>query len=145
MSIKLVDTEDMTPDVAIVGGGASGTLLASHLLRAGGARVVLIERGERIGRGVAYGTDLRRPPPQRAGREHERAARRSRSISCATCARHHDAAAEPTTFVPRLVYGAYLEALLTESAAAAGPAHRSCAGRARSPTSRRARARAPGC
>jgi len=42
--------------VAIVGGGASGTLLAAQLLRAGGTRVVLIERGARLGRGVAYGT-----------------------------------------------------------------------------------------
>ena len=58
MSIKLVDTKDITPTIAVIGAGASGTLLASHLLRAGGARVVLIERGDRVGRGVAYGTDF---------------------------------------------------------------------------------------
>ena len=56
MSINFVDTRDFGPVVAIVGGGASGTLLAAQLLRAGGTRVVLIERGARLGRGVAYGT-----------------------------------------------------------------------------------------
>ncbi len=45
-------------DVAIVGGGFSGTLVAVHLLRAArpGTRLALIERAPRIGRGVAYGT-----------------------------------------------------------------------------------------
>ena len=38
--------------VAIVGAGASGSLQALHLKRAG-AEVTLIERGERPGRGVA--------------------------------------------------------------------------------------------
>ncbi|MET0370706.1 MAG: FAD-dependent oxidoreductase [Sphingobium sp.] len=42
--------------VAIVGGGFSGTLLAINLLRHGEARVTLIERrGDRLGRGLAYG------------------------------------------------------------------------------------------
>ncbi len=58
MSIKLVDTRDIGPTVAIVGAGASGTLLASHLVRSGPVRVVLIERGDRVGRGVAYGTEV---------------------------------------------------------------------------------------
>jgi uncharacterized NAD(P)/FAD-binding protein YdhS len=41
--------------VAIIGGGYSGTLQAIALLRQG-ARVTLIERGEQVGRGVAYST-----------------------------------------------------------------------------------------
>ena len=45
--------------VAIVGGGASGTLQALHLLRAGLDGIVLIERAHQPGRGVAYST--RRP------------------------------------------------------------------------------------
>ena len=36
MSIKLVDTKDITPAVAVIGAGASGTLLASHLLAPAG-------------------------------------------------------------------------------------------------------------
>lgn len=45
--------------VAIVGGGASGTLQALHLLRSGVDGIVLIERAHEPGRGVAYST--RRP------------------------------------------------------------------------------------
>jgi uncharacterized NAD(P)/FAD-binding protein YdhS len=42
--------------VIIVGGGASGVLLACHLLRSGNIRVTLIEKNPAIGRGIAYGT-----------------------------------------------------------------------------------------
>ena len=45
--------------VAIVGGGASGTLQALHLLRSGVDNIVMIERAHEPGRGVAYST--RRP------------------------------------------------------------------------------------
>src|SRR5260221_13276640 len=47
----------MRKTFVIVGGGFSGTVLAANLLRrpaAGGADVVLIERGAVMGRGVAY-------------------------------------------------------------------------------------------
>jgi hypothetical protein len=57
------DPENAGPPEAIrhgtgvVGGGASGTLCAVHLLRSGAAgRVVVVEDGDRPGRGVAYGT-----------------------------------------------------------------------------------------
>src|SRR6202049_3203589 len=44
--------------VVIVGGGASGVLLACHLLRSlsENIRVTLIERNPAIGRGIAYST-----------------------------------------------------------------------------------------
>ena len=120
MSINLVDTEEIGPTTAIVGGGASGTLLASHLLRTGNARVVLIERGDLVGRGVAYGTRfgghlLNVPAASMTGLpdDPEHFLRYAR--------RHHDPATEPTTFVPRHVYGTYLEALLAESRRDAAP------------------------
>jgi uncharacterized NAD(P)/FAD-binding protein YdhS len=120
MSIKLVDTKDLRPAIAIVGGGASGTLLAAHLLRAGAARVVLIERGDRIGRGVAYGTRcaghlLNVPAASMSGipEDPEHFLRFARE--------HHDSATAPTTFAPRMVYGAYLESLLAESERLAEP------------------------
>ncbi|MDX6598399.1 MAG: hypothetical protein QOE87_2286 [Gaiellales bacterium] len=104
----------------MIGAGASGTLLASHLLRAGGARVLLVERAERVGRGVAYGTDfpghlLNVPAASMSGLPDDpghflRYARR-----------HFDPSAEPTTFVPRRVYGDYLEALLAASREVAAP------------------------
>ena len=43
--------------IVIVGGGFSGTVLAANMLRRpppGPTRVVLIERGPTVGRGVAY-------------------------------------------------------------------------------------------
>src|SRR5260370_26992104 len=47
-----------TRRVVVVGGGASGVLLAAHLLRDSSAdvRVTLIEKRERVGLGLAYGT-----------------------------------------------------------------------------------------
>ncbi|ETD01310.1 hypothetical protein U714_12480, partial [Rhodobacter capsulatus DE442] len=44
--------------VLVIGGGASGVLMACHLLRAAPeTRVTLIERGPRIGLGLAYATE----------------------------------------------------------------------------------------
>lgn len=120
MSISSVDREDNAPTVAIVGGGASGTLLAAHLVRARGSRVVLIERGERVGRGVAYGTSfaghlLNVPAASLTALpgDPEHFLRYARA--------HHDPGTEPTTFVPRSVYGAYLEHVLSESERSAAP------------------------
>jgi uncharacterized NAD(P)/FAD-binding protein YdhS len=120
MSIKLVDTKDIPLTVAIAGGGAGGALLAAHLLRSGEVRVALIERDARLGRGVAYGTNfpghlMNVPAASLSGLPDDpehflRFARRS-----------YDRAAEPTTFVPRLVYGEYLEALVDESERVAAP------------------------
>ncbi|SFC34561.1 Uncharacterized NAD(P)/FAD-binding protein YdhS [Bosea sp. CRIB-10] len=47
---------DQAFDIAIIGGGASGTLLALHLMRQGSdrLRIALIERGSAFGQGVAY-------------------------------------------------------------------------------------------
>jgi uncharacterized NAD(P)/FAD-binding protein YdhS len=48
-----------TPTVAIIGGGASGALVAANLLRrrhAAGMRIVVIERRHELARGVAYST-----------------------------------------------------------------------------------------
>ena len=46
---------DEPVDVAIVGGGFSGTMAAAQLVRRG-LRVVLVEGGGRGGRGIAYST-----------------------------------------------------------------------------------------
>ena len=120
MSIKLVDTKDFRPVVAIVGAGASGTLLASQLLRAGGAHVVLIERGARLGRGVAYGTRftghlLNVPAASMSGLPDDP------DHFLHFLREQHDPAIEPTTFVSRVVFGSYLEAVLAESERLAAP------------------------
>jgi uncharacterized NAD(P)/FAD-binding protein YdhS len=120
MSISSVDREDNAPTVAVVGGGASGTLLAAQLLRAGGTRVVLIERGEGVGRGVAYGTafpgHLMNVPAASLTAIPDDPAHFIRYARD-----RHEPATEPTTFVPRRLYGAYLEHVLTESERSAAP------------------------
>src|SRR3982751_2152216 len=47
---------DALTRVAIIGGGAAGSLQALHLARAGIGAVTLIERAREPGRGVAYST-----------------------------------------------------------------------------------------
>lgn len=103
----------MTDAIAIVGAGASGALLALHILREGGGRVpvVLVERRAELGYGLAYST---RNPAHllnvRAANmsafpsepDHFRAWLSQRS--------GQDVAAGH--FAPRADYGAYLSALL---------------------------------
>lgn len=100
--------------IAIIGGGFSGTVLATHLLRLSywkPLRVVLVER-DRIGRGVAYADrDYpyllnvpagRMPASSRDPQEFLRFVRKT----------HPDATAED--FLPRSLYGQYLESLLAD-------------------------------
>ena len=96
---------------AVIGAGASGTLQALHLKRAG-AEVTLIDRGPAPGRGVAYST--RRP-------EHllNVPARRMSAFSGDPghferwyCARAGGGAED---FAPRMLYGDYLEERLGEA------------------------------
>jgi uncharacterized NAD(P)/FAD-binding protein YdhS len=97
--------------VAIVGGGASGTLQALHLLRSGADRVTLIERAREPGRGVAYST--RRPehllnvPARRMSAFPDDPGHFSRWFE----ARGGSADA----FAPRMLYGDYLTELLAEA------------------------------
>jgi uncharacterized NAD(P)/FAD-binding protein YdhS len=102
---------DAPAECVIIGGGA-GTLAAVHLLRAGvRGPIALVERTDRLGRGVAYSTTfpahvlnvvasnlggLTRQP------EH------FRNWLAAT--------GEPAgEFLPRIVFGRYLTALLSEA------------------------------
>jgi uncharacterized NAD(P)/FAD-binding protein YdhS len=106
-------------DVAIVGGGFSGTMVAAHLLRRarGPLAVAIVERRPVIGHGVAYGTDeachlLNVPAaamsawPDEPG--HFLAWLRTQPGF---------AEAAPTTFAPRQVYGRYVRAVLAAAEA----------------------------
>src|SRR5258705_8031396 len=96
------------PTVAIIGGGFCGTMVAVHLLRAGaGLRVLLIERTGRFGRGAAYGTSspshllnvpAGRMSPFENDPEHFLRWVRSRLPG-----------AGGGDFVPRMIYGEYLD------------------------------------
>lgn len=102
--------------VAIVGGGYSGTLQAIQLLRRG-VRVTLIERAQRLGRGVAYSTPhgdhLLNVPAGRMSAFPDEP-----SHFADWFAKNHGG--EPADFAQRRRYGNYLEELLAEAGNASG-------------------------
>lgn len=98
--------------IVVIGGGASGVLFAIHLLSSTQAQVILVEKRDRIGQGLAYST--RNPEhilnvntfgmsafPE--DREHF-----WNWLQAAEYA-HLD---DPLDFAPRFAYGDYLEAVL---------------------------------
>jgi len=106
-------------DVAIIGGGASGALLAVNLLRNARApfRVVIVERSGALGRGLAYSTKsdrhLLNVPAARMGAFHDDPEHFLRWL------RRTWPDTSPGDFVPRQRYGLYLESLLEDMAACA--------------------------
>lgn len=99
--------------IAIVGGGFSGTVLAVNLLRRASAeplRIVLIERGTEIGRGVAYQSGayphLLNVPAARMS------ALTDEPLQFVRFAQQRDATCRPEHFLPRRLYGEYLQQLL---------------------------------
>jgi len=108
--------------IAIVGAGFSGTATAVHLLRRPWTRplrVVLIERGPEMGRGLAYARSdypalLNVPASQMS-------ATMSDPDEFLRFARRRDPGIQGEDFLPRAEYGAYLQDLLRSAAAAAPP------------------------
>jgi uncharacterized NAD(P)/FAD-binding protein YdhS len=112
-----------TRTIVVVGGGFCGTVLAANLLRSAPrqhTRVVLVEQRAEVGRGVAYqsatGQYLLNVPAGRMsassldpGQFVRFAQRRSGSVTAAD-------------FLPRQLYGEYLQELL-ENAVRAAPSH----------------------
>ncbi|WP_228051535.1 FAD/NAD(P)-binding protein [Microcystis aeruginosa] len=105
-----------TFDIAIIGGGFSGSLVTANLLRDTGTplSIALIECRKPLGTGIAYGTRdsghlLNIPAGKMSAFEddpehflHWLADNGYRSI-------------EPASFVPRLVYGKYIRSILEEA------------------------------
>jgi uncharacterized NAD(P)/FAD-binding protein YdhS len=109
--------------IAIVGAGFSGTVLAANLLRRESARplrIVLIESREECGRGVAYSQAdypyLLNVPARRMSADSGDPLQFVRFVQARDP--QYDAAA----FLPRALYGDYLQDVLARAAAAA-PAH----------------------
>ena len=103
--------------VVVVGAGAAGALTACHLVTGLSSRyrVELVDPAPTTARGAAYSTAddrhlLNVPASGMSAfpRDPEHFFRWVRS--------HHDAAAQPQDFVPRRVYGDYVESLLTQAA-----------------------------
>lgn len=108
-------------DVLIVGGGFSGTMLAVQLLRqSSGLSIGIVDRGSSPGRGLAYCSPYRfhllNIP---AG---EMSALPDDADSFVRWARiHFDAGTKERSFLPRSVYGSYLEDLLDKALGEKGP------------------------
>jgi uncharacterized NAD(P)/FAD-binding protein YdhS len=111
-----------TPTVAVLGGGASGTLVATQLARRlhpDGLRVVVVERRPWVGRGVAYSTPWEyhrlNVPAERMGAFPRDGGHFLR------WARRALPDAGPGDFLPRGLYGEYLEAVLADAVLRARP------------------------
>lgn len=109
------DHKTCQPTVAIIGGGFTGATLAARLLResSGSVSVLLIERGARLGRGVAYSTECA---------EHLLNVRAKNMSAYPDAPEHflewtrlnHDPGATPDDYLPRRVYGQYVTSLLQQ-------------------------------
>jgi uncharacterized NAD(P)/FAD-binding protein YdhS len=106
--------------IAIIGGGFSGTVLAAALLRQPPpepVRIVLVERDEQIGRGVAYRQSQFRPllnvPAERMSADPADA------LQFARFAQRRGGGSAAQQFLPRELYGEYLQDLLRQAQQAA--------------------------
>jgi len=101
--------------IAIIGAGASGTLLALHLLRESPlVKITLIEKSGRFGPGLAYNTSydfhlLNVRAENMSAFENERG-------HFANWLRMKASPYSPQRFVPRRLYGKYLSELIAEAA-----------------------------
>ncbi len=103
--------------IVIIGGGASGVLMAAHLLRSSGSDldVTIVEKRPSLGRGLAYSTSFP---------DHLLNVRASNMSAFADDPDHFvrwikargvEAEDASTHFAPRRLYGEYLEQLLLEA------------------------------
>jgi uncharacterized NAD(P)/FAD-binding protein YdhS len=114
-------------DVVIVGSGFSGTMVAIHLAKARrGLRIALIDRAKAFGRGVAYGTtdarhllnvqaDQMGAFPDDIGHFYRWLQAHPDNLAAAGI---HELRAD--AYIPRLVFGDYIQDLLKEACALPG-------------------------
>jgi uncharacterized NAD(P)/FAD-binding protein YdhS len=102
--------------IAVIGGGFSGTILASELLRRGNRAitVVLIEREGCPGRGVAYSTDFARHLLNVRVQDMSALAD-DRSHFLRWAREHYRDQVQASDYLPRRVYGKYVKSTLCEA------------------------------
>jgi uncharacterized NAD(P)/FAD-binding protein YdhS len=107
-------------DIAIIGAGFSGTLLALHLLRRcpPATRVHLIERNSQFGRGPAYSTGnpshLLNVPAGKMSAFHDRPSDFLDWLRQQSGAFPDGVTPDERSFVPRQLFGAYVRTLLNQ-------------------------------
>lgn len=111
-------TNQGRPSVTIIGGGASGVLLAAHLLRDPDAdiRVTLLERRGQFGQGVAYSASQRDHKVNVPARGMSAFSDDPDHFWRWLQARNYPSPTGSWVFVPRRLYGVYLEHVLGEAA-----------------------------
>jgi uncharacterized NAD(P)/FAD-binding protein YdhS len=119
----MVEARSSWQRVAVIGGGAAGTLVAVHLMRSAAEveraiEISLIHSGPEIGPGIAYGTDdplhLLNIPASRMG------AISGRPDHFQEWLRGRGQEVGAGEFVPRSLFGSYLRALLSDTEEACG-------------------------
>jgi uncharacterized NAD(P)/FAD-binding protein YdhS len=103
--------------VAIIGGGFTGATLAAQLLRQGNdsLSVTVIERAASLGRGIAYGTQygwhlLNLPAGNMSVFPDDPEHFQRWALA------NYDSGVEPASFLPRRIYGQYIESILMDTA-----------------------------
>lgn len=103
--------------ITIIGGGASGTLLAANLLKGGGEHPIeinLVEKSSLIGRGVAYSTPdevhLLNVPAAKMGAFPEEVDSFHKWLL------ENGYSYQPHSFVPRKIFGEYLREIVKNAA-----------------------------
>ncbi|MBI3478487.1 MAG: FAD/NAD(P)-binding protein [Acidobacteria bacterium] len=110
-------------DVLIIGGGFSGTMVATHLLRRRqGLLIGVLERKSQPGRGLAYSS------PHRFHLLNVPAAKMSALPEdpghfLRWAQSNHDASVQPRSFLPRNLYGNYVGSLLEQAIADGNQEH----------------------
>lgn len=101
--------------IVIAGGGASGVILAAHLLRASSSQIVLVEKRGAVGRGLAYSTTL--PDHLLNVRAQNMSAFPDDPGHFVRwlMARNLIPSENAFFFAPRMIYGDYLDDLLQEA------------------------------
>ena len=111
--------------IVIIGGGVSGALVATHLLRQASTplRIVIVERTPPIGRGVAYGTDcpdhLLNVPASRMGAFPNEPDHFYKWVAARVGRPTFPQTVSPADFLPRTLYGQYIYSVLMEARNAA--------------------------
>lgn len=119
------------PHVLIIGGGASGVMMAAQLLsrREAGFRVTIVEGRHRLGCGVAYSTTDPDHLLNTRAQNMSAFPDRPQDFLDWLCGRPEGKGVTPQCFVSRATYGAYLAGLLEPWSQGAGDPRLRCLGR----------------